>query len=67
MLALRPFVWLHVPEREGALEHMDAVAVRTFVLRSRIRGDDVETIHFDMACAHFSAREYLDTAGRPHA
>lgn len=52
-------VGLHVPERKGAMENVDAVPVRAIAFRSRIGRDDVESVHIDMPAAHLAARQNL--------
>ena len=60
-------VGLHVPERERAVDDIDAVAVRPVFLAARVGRDDVEAVHVDMAAAHFVARQNPNAAGRRHA
>jgi len=49
-------VRLHVPQRERALEHIDAIALGSIRLGPRVGSDDVEAGHIDMASAHLVAR-----------
>ena len=49
------------------MENINAVAMRSLFLAPRIRRDDVEAIHIDMATAHLVASENLDAAGRRNA
>src|SRR5579864_7500050 len=59
-------VGLHVPERERAVDDIDAVAVRPFFLAAGVSRDNVEAVHIDMAAAHLVARQNLHTSGRCH-
>ena len=53
------FPGLHVPERQGALQNMDAVAVRALGLCPRISGDDIQPLISDMPGPHILACEDL--------
>jgi len=55
---------LHVPKREGALKDRDAVLMRPLLLTTRIRRDDVQSVHLDMAPADFPFRQDLNPADR---
>jgi hypothetical protein len=54
-------IMLHVPERERALQHGNAIAVRTFAFGARIGSDDIESIYLEVAATHLVASEDLHT------
>src|SRR5665213_4040035 len=60
-------ILLHVPERERAVDDVDAVAVWAFFLAASIGRDDIKSIHIDVASAHLVAGENLNAAGRRDA
>ncbi|CAN5203786.1 hypothetical protein BH10PSE11_BH10PSE11_15290 [soil metagenome] len=60
-------VLLHVPQRERAVDDVDAVSMGPFFHATGVGRDDVEAIHIDMTCAHVVTRQNLDAAGRCHA
>lgn len=58
------FVRLHVPQRERALQHIDAEAVRTLGARAGVGGDDVQAIDIDVTALDRVARQDLNLSRR---
>jgi len=58
---------LHVPEREGALQNVNAIAVRPLAFRARVSGHYVETVHFEVAAPYFVTGKDLHAAVCGHA
>jgi len=54
-------------ECERAVDDVDAIAVRPFLLAASVSRDDVKSIDIDVASAHLVAGEKLNAAGRRDA
>ena len=65
-------VRLHVPQRERALQDMDAEADRPVGISACVRAHDVQAVDVDMAALHGVSRQELHLSGdadvgQPHA